>query len=219
MIRPCAGAPTFDILPAIVFGILAVAGCAHAVRHGPPVALPVGEPRTECEREGWVELVPAEYFPSTLPARSKSYGGLGVFRLNAPTPEDLDDVFARMDEPALQTQHEARTAAADAATRRFWAWILGGAAGMTLGLGTGALLNDSHHTAATVASISGLALGLIGLVGALVVMPSNDAYLDAEARHRLFFDGEQDPAAVARGINRVNERTRQGCAPADLPAR
>ena len=35
--------------------------------------------------------------------------------------------------------------------------------------------------------------------------------MDAEARHKLFFEYEDDTEAVERGVNRANLATRQAC--------
>jgi hypothetical protein len=82
---------------------------------------------------------------------------------------------------------------------------------MTVGLGTAAVLNDRNHAAANVFGIAGLAIGLVGVIGALVTMPSLEDHADAEAGHYLFFDAQDDMSAVARGTERANQAVRQTC--------
>jgi hypothetical protein len=197
---------------AVVVLAVALVGCAHARRVGPASPLPAAEPQNECERERWLELVAAEYRPATgFPPRPKAYSGLGIFRPNAADPEDLEEVFSRMDDAALQAQHQERVKRTDAANRRSLASVLIGGGGMALGVGAAAALNDSHHDAANVFGVSGLAIGLVGVIVALIVAPSEDERMDGEARHKLFLEGEADTDAVERGVNRANLATRQAC--------
>jgi len=60
--------------------------------------------------------------------------------------------------------------------------------------------------------ISGLAIGVVGVIGMLLTMPSMQDSVDAEARHKLFVEGEDDLGAVNRGIDRANQAARHGCA-------
>lgn len=196
---------------ALVVLAAALVGCAHARRASPPFPLPAGPPQNECERERWLELVAAEYQPAAYPAPSRIYGGLGVFPLNAAAPADLEDVFPRMDEAALQRQHEDRIKRTDAANRRALVSALIGVGGLVVGVGTAAALNDYNHDAANVFGVSGLAIGLVGSVLALILSPSGDASQNADVRHKLFLEGEDDTAAVEAGVNRANLATRQAC--------
>jgi len=190
----------------------ALVGCVHARRVSPAFLLPAAEPQNACERERWLELVTAEYRPAVVfHPGPRTYEGLGVFPLNAAAPEDLEKVFPRMDDFALQGQHEERIQPTDTANRRSLAVLLIGAGGMAAGVGVAAALNDSHHDAANVFGVSGLAIGLVSVIVGLILAPSEKALLDAEARHKLFFEDEDDTDAVERGVNRANLATRQAC--------
>jgi hypothetical protein len=197
---------------ALVVFAAALVGCAQARRASPAYPLPAGPPQNACERGDWLELVVTEYRPAPgFPARSKTYSGLGVFRLDAADPEDLEKLFPRMEEPDLRAPHEARIRPTDAASRRALVSVLIGGGALVVGLGTAAALNDRNHDAANVFGVSGLAIGLIGSVVALILAPSEEARMDAEARHNLFLEGEDDMGAVERGVNRANQATRQAC--------
>ena len=178
---------------------------------GPAYTLPADPPQNECERGRWLELVETEYRPAPPPTPPPVYGGLGVFRLNAADPEALEQLFPRMDEPDLRWEHEERIKPADTAYRRAMAALLIGSGGLFVGVGTAAALNDSHHDAANVFGVSGLAIGLVGVVLGLILTPSENARMAAEARHYLFVEGEDDNGAVERGVNRANQATRQDC--------
>jgi hypothetical protein len=197
---------------ALVVLAAALAGCAHPTRLGPAFPLPAGDPQNGCEAEGWVELVAAEFRPDPgLFAPPRTYNGAAVFRTNGAGAADLDEVLPRMGEPDLQARHEARIKPAEAANRRALTAALIGLGGMFAGVGTAAALNDRNHDAANVFGVSGLAIGLVGVVVAIILSPSDRDRTDAEARQKLFLEDEDDKAAVERGVNRVNEATRQGC--------
>ena len=191
----------------IALVMVALCACTHAVRMGPAVPLTIGDPRDACEQEGWLELAPAEVRQWGPPA---VYEGFGLFRPGQPRPEDLERVVDRLQEPTLEARM-ARIRRTDAATHRSLYWVLGvGVGGMTVGLGTGAALNDRNHAAATAFGIGGLALGLVGVIGALVTMPPTQDQLDADAGHYVFF-GAQDLPAITRGTERTDQAVRQAC--------
>lgn len=54
-------------------------------------------------------------------------------------------------------------------------WSLGGLAGMGIGIGTAAAIQEDNGTAAAVVGVTGVVIGLVGLVGALVAQPSGEA--------------------------------------------
>jgi len=133
--------------PALALGLaLAVGGCGHSARTGPPASLPTGEPRNACEQRAWLETAPARFRPG---GTSAIFEGIGVFRANESELQDLDAVFPRMKEAELQAGHQERVARTDAATRRalIWGAIAGG--GMVAGLGTAALIEDRNHAPPT----------------------------------------------------------------------
>ncbi len=181
--------------------------CVHTSRMGPAVPLTIGDPGDACEQEGWLELAPAEVRQW---GTSAVYEGFGLFRPGQRHPEDLERVVDRLQEPTLSARM-ARIRRTDAASYRSLYWSAGvGLGGMTVGLGTGAALNDRNHAAATVFAIGGLALGLVGVIGALVTMPPEQKQLDADAGHYVFFDA-QDLPAVMRGTERADQAVRQTC--------
>ena len=203
---------TLSPLRALVVLVAVLVGCVHPRRVSPAFLLPAAEPQNACERGRWLELVTAEYRPAVVFHEGpRTYEGLGVFPLDAAAPEDLEKVFPRMDEFALQGQHEERIKPTDDANRRSLGALLIGTGGMAAGVGAAAALNDSHHDAANVFGVSGLAIGLVGVIVGLILAPSEAATMDAEARHKLFIEGEDDTEAVERGVNRANLATRQAC--------
>jgi len=140
------------------------------------------------------------------------FNGLGVFRPGAKEPEELEDVWPRLNEPRLQQLHEARIEPVDAASRRSVYWAVGGLVGMLGGIAGAAAVGDSNPSVAATLGISGLAMGVVGVVGALVAQPSGQDQLEADARRKLFFFPEDDRAAVDRGVDRSNLATRNRCA-------
>jgi hypothetical protein len=187
--------------------MVGLCACVHTTRVGPAVPLTIGDPENACEQEGWLELAPAEVRQW---GASAVYGGLGLFRPGQRHPEDLERVVGRLQEPTLEAKM-ARIRRTDAAGRRSLYWSAGvGLGGLTVGLGTGAALNDRNHAAATVFGIGGLAIGLVGVIGALVAMPREQDQLDADAGHYVFFDA-QDLPAVTRGTERADQGVRQAC--------
>jgi len=195
-------------------------GCGpSAVRTGPTVPLPTGAPRTACESKDWYELAPASLNATAATAGigynvyyQGQFNGLGVFRPGAKEPEKLEDVWPRLSEPRLQQLHEARIEAVDAAAYRSLYWALGGLAGLAAGVGGAVALSDSHPNLAAASGITGLALSVVGVVGALVAQPSGQEQLEAEARTKLFLFPEDDRAAVDRGVDRSNLAARASCA-------
>ena len=196
-------------------------------RLGDPVALPNGGPRTTCERENWYELVPSRVegrgvTPTFSRYRSTEvttviYEGYGVYRPGESDPIDLEDVWPRLKEPALQKQHMVIIDSVEAATwKSFW-WAMGGLAGLTAGVGTAAAIQDETSTGATVAGLTGLALGLTGVVVSLAVFPSAGEQAAAEAREKIFVPDEDDMEAVHRGTDRANAERRRGCGGTPVP--
>ena len=82
---------------------------------------------------------------------------------------------------------------------------------MVIGLGTAAAIQDESGTGAAVAGISGLVIGIGGVIGGFAAMPSAEEELAADARRQLFIPGEDDLFAVARGIDRANAQQRRRC--------
>ena len=195
-------------------------GCGpSAIRTGQALSLPSGAPQGTCERQGFYELAPARITTHAATAGvtytdlyQADFNGLGVFRPGSNQPEELEDVWPRLNEPRLQQLHEARIEPVDAASRRSLYWALGGLVGLAGGIAGAAALGDSHQEAAAVVGISGLAMGVVGVVGALVAQPSGQEELAADARRKLFFFPEDDRAAVLRGVDRHNLATHSHCA-------
>jgi hypothetical protein len=142
---------------------------------------------------------------------SQVWEGVGVFRVGEETPEELEDVMPAMREVRLQRDHEARIEPVDAANRDALYWLLGGVAGMSVGLGTAAVIQEESGTGAAVAGLTGLAVGIGGLIGGLIAMPSAEEELAADARRRLFLPTEDDMSAVGRGVDRANAEQRVRC--------
>ena len=178
--------------------------CTHIARTGPAVPLNIGDPTGACEQEGWLELAPAKF----LPWGSSGVHGVGFFRPGQADPEELERVVDRLQEPTLEAKvaHYRRT---NAATRRALYWSLGALGSMTVGVGTAAALNDRNHSAANVFGIAGLALGLVGVIGAIIVMPWQDA--DAAEAGQYLFSDPADLRAILRGTERADQAVRQGC--------
>lgn len=187
-------------------------------RIGPAVALPNGPPRSDCERNDWYELAPTRVQATGATAGvlfnthySQLVDGLGVFRHQESDPEDLEDLWSRMDEPVLQRKHQARIEPVDAAHERTLALSLGGLALGLTGVGIAAAVGDQDRTLATITGVTGLAALVVGTIGALAAQPSGEEQLYADARRKLFIAGEDDRVAVERGVNRANSRRRRQC--------
>jgi hypothetical protein len=196
-------------------------------RLGQPVPLPNGQPRSACEHERWYEIVPTRISTHAIRpvgyvgtryggyVRTENYArlheGLGVYRIRSVDPEDLEDVWPRLQEPELYRVHQARIEPVDDANAKATWWAVGGLVGLVAGIGTAAAIQDQTGTGAAIAGISGLTIGLTGAIGALVISPSAQDEMDADARRQLFFEGEDDLRAVARGVDRSNAQTRSAC--------
>ena len=195
-------------------------GCgSSALRTGPAVPLPSGPARGACESQGWYELAPASIHTRATTAGvlytlnyEGQFKGLGVFRPGSKEAQELEDVWPRLNEPRLQELHEARIEPVDAASRRSVYWALGGMVGMLGGISGAAAVADSNRSVAIALGISGLAMGVVGVVGALVAQPSGQDQLEADARRQLFLFPEDERAAVDRGVDRSNLATRNRCA-------
>lgn len=193
-------------------------------RVGPPIALPNGAPQSACEREGWYELAPAKIQSQATTAGigyntiyTKIHVGAAIFPVGENDPEKLKDLWPQMSERTLQLKHEARIQPVDDAAQTSLYWALGGLAGFAGGVGVAAATENESKTTAAIFGVSGLALGLVGVVGALVTQPSGLDQLEAEARRKLFFPREDDLTAVARGVNRINGTRRQQCGGIPIP--
>jgi hypothetical protein len=208
-----------NVIGAIVcVQLAACAGPPQVGRAGPAVALPNGPPRSDCERRDWYEVAPARVQASGATAGvlfntyySQRVDGLAVFRHKGSDPEDLEVLWSRMDEPALQRKHQAKIDPVDAAHQRSLFWALGGLAVGFTGIGIAAAVEDKDRTLAAAAGVTGLAALLVGAVGALTSQPSGEDQIRADARRKLFIVGEDDQDAVERGVNNVNSRRRRQC--------
>src|SRR6187431_349316 len=144
-------------------------GCGpSALRTGPAVPLPSGPARGSCESQEWYELAPASIHTRAATAGvlytltyEGQFNGLGVFRPGAKEPEELEDVWPRLNEPRLQQLHEARIEPVDAASRRSVYWAVGGLVGMLGGIAGAAAVGDSNPSVAATLGISGLAMGVV----------------------------------------------------------
>ncbi|RKH35574.1 hypothetical protein D7Y13_40475 [Corallococcus praedator] len=201
-------------------------GCAGggAARIGSPLPLPNGGPRTDCEREGWYDLAPARVQAKTASYNlaysihyTQDHVGLGVFKVGNDKPEALDDLWPRLSEPELQRSHEERLEPVKSAHRKVTFWSLASLTGSIAGLGVGAALADSEPTGAAVVAISGLVVGLVGIVGAVTSGPTVKDALNANARDRLLIPGEDDLTAGARAINTLNGERRLRCGGKPVP--
>lgn len=196
-------------------------GCAQQVqvgRIGAPVALTSGKPRSACERANWQELAPARVVAKGMTqgiSHTTHYSqineGMGVFRLGSDNPEDLEEVLPKMGEPELAQQHMEPIERVNAANRRAVTWALVGLGGMAAGLIPAALLEKDNPGAAAAFGISGVAVGVMAVVGTLINQPSGEEQLIANARRRLFIPQEDDMRAVERGLSRMNTQERDSC--------
>ena len=202
-------------------------GCssAHLGRLGNPVQLPTGAPRSECEQESWYEIVPTrvratgrtnEVLFSTYYWREDE--GMAIYRVGRERPQKLDNVWSVIGDPELQREHEARIEPIVAAERRVLWWTLGGVGGLAIGTGTGLALMDESRDAAIGAMLAGLAVGVVGLVGALVNQPSGEEQLYADTRRTLLIPEEDAIYRAEAGIDRANARQRQRCGGAPTSA-
>lgn len=116
-----------------------------------------------------------------------------------------------MQEPELERTHMARIEPVERAGKKTLTLALISLGGMAAGLGTAAAIEDHSSTGAAVAGISGLTIGLVGAIWALVAVPSVADQIEANTRSKLFLRGEDDMQAVARGVMRINSAQRQRC--------
>jgi len=205
-------------LVSLVFIQTAACGGPQYARIGPPVPLDAGPPRTSCETREWYALAPARVQATGATAGfgfntyySQVHEGVAVFRDGSSKPEDLEDLLPKMGEPELARQHQARIDPVDAASRRSIYWSVGGLIGLFGGVGVAAAIQDQSHTAANVFGISGIVLGVVGLVGALVSQPSGEEQLYADTRRKLFIPGEDDLSAATRGVDKLDDQRRRQC--------
>lgn len=213
-----------------VLGLSGVACAPSAIRTGPTIALPNGNALNACERAEWYEPAPAKLDTQAQTAgvifntiHVGHFEGVAVFKTADGKPQELEDVWPRLNEPRLQQLHEARIQTVDDANNRAVYWALGGLGGMVVGLGGAAAVADSNKDAAIGLGVGGLVAGLVGVVGALIAQPSGEEQLGAEARRKLFLEGEDDMTAVRRGVDRANASARTRCggrptAPTPAPA-
>src|SRR5690606_34121077 len=113
-----------NLLTALAISCVTACG-PTAVRVAGPVPTPAPPPRTACEREHTFELVPSELqvqateagflFNKHFSAKTK---GLAVYQHGSDDPEELDELWAKIGEPALQLQHQARIQPVDDAHLR-----------------------------------------------------------------------------------------------------
>ncbi|MDD9942096.1 MAG: hypothetical protein OXU20_13710 [Myxococcales bacterium] len=215
---------------AIAAGFVLV-GCGPGIktgRIGPTVPLPSGPPSSACESQGWLELAQSRaiatgtestgLYTTTYRAEIEGYG---VFRPGSDDNVSLPEVLPGFGEPALEEAHMAPIRAVEAAETRAIVWGVVGLGGMAAGLGTAAAIQEDSPTGAAVAGISGLIVGLIGVVGMLVEQPSGPEQVVADAHRQLFSAKVDDMSAVARGVNHSNAQQRGRCggvAPPDVPA-
>ena len=203
----------------MVMAMACVVGCGVPIdKTGPPVRLPSHPAQTACEKAGWSELVPARMTATGETAGvlvtthyQAQVDGTAVFRADDDEPVELEELWPEMGEPKVAAKHQARIEPVDQAQRNSLYWVLGGVGGMGLGLGTAAIIQDESESAAAVAGITGLAIGLVGVIGALVAQPSGPDQVEADARRYMFIPGEDDPEAVKRGVDRLNQTRRRQC--------
>jgi hypothetical protein len=211
-----------------VLALLFSVGCGGSQygKIGPAYPLPNGSPGTDCERAAWFDIAPAriQATGATIGVGVNTYytqehEGLGVFRHGSKDPEDLEDLLPTLGEPDLAQRHQARIEPVDAASRRAVYWSVGGLVGLFGGIGVAAAVQKDSPSVAAAFGISGLVLGLVGVVGALASQPSGEDQLYADARRKLLIRGEDDPRAITRGINDLNGRQRVKCGGRSIPFR
>ncbi len=134
-----------------------------------------------------------------------------MFSVGDDDPEDLEDLWPRMEDPELECRHQARIEPVDAALRTSAYWALGGVGVMLAGVAVAAASAENSPTVAGVAGISGVVFGLTGAGFALAYQPSGPDQLEADARRRLFVEGEDDPLAVRRAVDHMNRLQRITC--------
>ncbi len=185
---------------------------------GPAYPLPNGSPKTQCEREQWLELAPARVQATGMTAGvgfntyyTQVNEGVGVFRPSSNDPEDLEELLPKLGQPELASRHQARIEPVDAASRRSIYWSLGGLAALFGGVGVAAAVQKDSPSTAAGFGVTGIVLGLVGVVGALASQPSGRDQLYADARRKLLIPGEDDMKAAAHGINDLDGRHRTKC--------
>lgn len=209
---------------------LVAVGCGPSIkmgRIGGAVALPTGPARNACEAQGWHEIAPARATAEGAVSQglrtvyySEVFEGVGVFRAESDTPLETPDILPAMQEPELQAAHMRPIEEVETAESQTVVWSLIGLVGLGAGVGTAAAIQEDSPGGAAAAGLSGLAIGLVGSIAALVAQPSGEAQLRASAHKQMFLLGVDDMRAVARGVHRVNGRRRQSCggpAPGPLP--
>jgi len=191
------------------------------VRMGEPVALQSGPARNECEAEDWYELVPAQSFSSGADETGRGYGwveyttisrsapGYAVFRPGEDSPEELKNVFPKMNEPALEQAHMQRIdgiLSRESRSRNMVLW--GGVAAIGSAILMGATW-DSEALSWTFGIATFASLGVM-LWGA-VSQPSASERTFANLRKTTLLPDEDNLTAAQRGVNHANQTTRSEC--------
>jgi hypothetical protein len=195
------------------------AGCGPtALRMGPAIVLPSGLPRTPCEQERWLELAPAR----GKATGTESYGrfaisttvqapGYGVFSPGKDEALKLEDVWPRLGQPDLRDRHDEPIRREEAKERTALYWALGGLAAMGGGVAFAASGGDHPDTAHTVVGVTGVGLGLVAAIVALVVMPSGQEQAEAEIRRYMFLPDQDDMGAATRAVDLANVGAQTQC--------
>jgi hypothetical protein len=207
------------LILSLLFSHLVACGSGVQVgRIGRPTTLSSGAPQNSCEREKWVELAPARVVAEGMVSGvmvdtyyRQVNEGFGVFEIDSNDPEDVEDLWADMNEPELEKEHMKSITPVDDAFMDTIYWSLGGLAGMFGGLGIAVAVQEESGEAAAVAGISGLVIGLVGVIGALASQPSGPDQVYADARRTLFIPEEDDVQSVERGVDRINIKQRTRC--------
>lgn len=203
------------LAPVIVIGLTACG--PSAIRTAQPIPTQAPVPNTACERENTFELVPTRLqvqgtetglFATTRTAQMR---GLAVYQKGDEDPRELDELWPVIDEPDLQSSHQAWIQPVDDAHWRVIYWSLGGLGVMGAGLGTAAALQDVNPTGATVAGLTGLGLGLTAAIIAIASQPSAAEQMAANGRRYMFIPGEDERAAVIRGVDKLTRHAREQC--------
>jgi hypothetical protein len=142
---------------------------------------------------------------------SQELEGLALFRPGSADPELLEDAWPNLRERELEDRHRARIEPVESEEEESLHWALLGLAGMVGGVGLGAALYEPAPEAGITLGVAGILLGVTGAIGSVATQPSGPEKLQADARRRLFIQGEDDLVAVRRGVERNNAGVRASC--------
>jgi len=221
--------------------LLALTGCGAGkeyVRLDRPIPLPVGEPRTPCEKASFLELVPSQ---ATV-TRSAAYTAGSYSHFSSSTAEavGLAAYQRESDIPVLVVPLLSGPGLEDALARhlrpmeriyakRTTSLVLGGAMLAGAGISVAIFRLGSNGADWSNTSRWNMPLAIGGVVGLFVsaavgwvgvfTMPTVADYAELAIRERMFLPPVDHPGDAVQAVNARNQQARQQCeAPAAPPA-